>query len=157
MTAKYCIDTSSLIHAWRRAYNPKNIVSFWAKLENAISIGDIVATKEVLTELKKKDDDVHKWANGRPKHFWVEIDDAIQQRVVGLMTAYPRLVDTAKGRSGCDPFVIATAGTYAPCLTVISEEGRGKRESPRIPDVCRLEKIPCVNLFDFIAEVNWTI
>jgi hypothetical protein len=38
------------------------------------------------------------------------------------MGAYPRLVDTVKGRSGGDPFVIAVARIKHPPMTVVTEE-----------------------------------
>jgi hypothetical protein len=34
--ARYSIYTSALIHAWRRAYPPKNFESFWSRLEKLI-------------------------------------------------------------------------------------------------------------------------
>jgi hypothetical protein len=48
------------------------------------------------------------------------------------------LVDTVKGRSGSDPFVIALAASTNPTMTVVTEEYVGK---VRIPDVCNAEKI----------------
>ena len=55
----------------------------------------------------------------------VEIDDTLQTHLVRIMTDYPRLVDTAKNRSGADPFVIALAATTDPKMVVVTE-GRGK-------------------------------
>ena len=101
--ARYSIDTSALIHAWRRAYPPKNFVSFWAKIENLIDDGVVLASVEVLNELKKKDDEIYSWCNGRPGYFCVEIDDDLQEHLAHIMGTYPRLVDTVKGRSGGDP------------------------------------------------------
>jgi Domain of unknown function (DUF4411) len=58
------------------------------------------------------------------------------------MTAYPRLVDTSKGRSGADPFVIALAAAANPIMTVVTEEHPGKT---KIPDVCKKEGIKFCN------------
>jgi len=71
------------------------------------------------------------------------------------MGTYPRLVDTVKGRSGGDPFVIALARVRRSKITVVTEEDRGRADSPKIPDVCRAEGIRCLNLADFIAERGW--
>jgi hypothetical protein len=68
------------------------------------------------------------------------------------MGAYPRLVDTVKGRSGSDPFVIALAASTNPAMTVVTEEFVGK---VRIPDVCNAEKIKYCGLADLIEEENW--
>lgn len=52
--AKYSIDSSSLIHAWRRAYPPEHFKTFWQRLEELVNSGVIVASIEVLNELKKR-------------------------------------------------------------------------------------------------------
>jgi hypothetical protein len=154
--ARYSIDTSALIHAWRRAYPPKNFASFWAKLENLINDGVIVASVEVINELNKKDDEIHNWCSIQSNTFCVEIDDDLQENLAYIMGTYPRLVDTVKGRSGGDPFVIALARSHNPkVLTVITQEGVGKKNSPKIPDVCKAEKIPCINLVELIQAENW--
>lgn len=154
--ARYSIDTSALIHAWRRAYPPKNFSSFWAKIENLIDDGVILASVEVLNELKKKDDEIHEWCNNRPDVFCVEIDNDMQEHLAHIMGKYPRLVDTVKGRSGGDPFVIALARSHMPvALTVITQEGFGKKNSPKIPDVCKAEHIECKNLVELIQAEDW--
>jgi kynureninase len=153
--ARYCIDTSSLVHAWHRAYRPRNFESFWRKIDEYIDRGVIIASIEVKNELKKKDDEVHTWAKARPDGFFVDIDDALQDHLAHIMGAYPRLVDTVKGRSECDPFVIALARSYSKKLIVISQENSGKKNSPKIPDVCLAEGIKCLNLVEFIEAEDW--
>jgi Domain of unknown function (DUF4411) len=65
------------------------------------------------------------------------------------------MVDTVKGRSGADP-VIAIARMRHGKITVVSEEDFGKKDSPRIPDVCRAEGIRSFKLADFIEERDWS-
>src|SRR5690606_26323320 len=105
----YSLDSSSLIHAWRRAYRPKNFPTFWDLMDGLAKEGRLKISSEVYAELKKKDDDVFKWCKSRKDQVFVDIDAAIQDRVIALMQNHPRLVDTKKGRSGGDPFVIAIA------------------------------------------------
>jgi hypothetical protein len=69
-----------------------------------------------------------------------------------IIGAYPRLVDTVKGRSGSDPFVIALAASTNPTMTVVTEEFVGK---VRIPDVCNAEKIKYCGLADLIEREDW--
>ena len=151
--ARYSIDSSSLIHAWRRAYPPENFKTFWERIEELVDSGVIVASVEVLNELKKKDDDLRKWAVARNASLFIEIDDEQQDHLAHIMGTYPRLVDTAKGRSEGDPFVIALARHCK--LVVISEEQWGKRESPKIPNVCKAEGIGCYQLVDLIRKEGW--
>nr|MDP2189791.1 DUF4411 family protein [Rhodoferax sp.] len=152
----FSFDSSALIHAWHRAYRPKNFPTFWTNLEQAVLAGHVVASTEVLAELEKKDDDVHKWCKRLAANLSVDVDDVQQEHMRHIMGTYPRLVDTVKGRSGADPFVIAVARSMRGNIIVVSEEDFGKKESPKIPDVCRAEGIRCHKLADFIDARGWT-
>jgi hypothetical protein len=154
---RYSIDTSALIHAWRRAYPPKNFITFWRKLDQYVADGVVLASVEVKAELKKKDDEIHVWFDSCQDSFCVDVDDEQQEHLAYIMGKYPRLVDTVKGRSECDPFVIALARAHSPRLTVISQEGNGKKDSPKIPDVCRAESIECMTLVEFIQAEDWRL
>jgi hypothetical protein len=121
-------------------------------------LGDLIeenrfkASIEVYNDLEKKDDELFKWCKERKNKLVVDIDDNIQAHVAQIMKAYPRLVDTVKGRSGSDPFVIALAASTNPTMTVVTEEYVGK---VRIPDVCNAEKIEYCGLADLIERENW--
>jgi uncharacterized protein DUF4411 len=148
----YSVDTSSLVHGWRRAYRPKNFAPVWERMEALMDEGRLLCSIEVLHDLKKKDDDLHEWCNGRKEKFCVEIDDACQAAVAEIMAAHERLVDTVTGRSGSDPFVIGLAKTIKPTMVVVTEEHQGK---VRIPDVCDAQGIRCIRLADLIEEEDW--
>lgn len=150
----YSIDSSALIHAWRRAYRPKNFPSFWQHMDDLIQEDRLRASIEVLNELKKKDDDIYEWCKERKDKLIIELDEATQDAVVALMTNYPRLVDTAKGRSGGDPFVIALAQSTAIQMTVVTEENPGKT---KIPDVCAGEGIEVMKIVDLIEQEGWVL
>jgi hypothetical protein len=108
---------------------------------------------EVYNELEKKDDELFKWCKDRKEKMFVELDDTIQIHVTRIMSDYPRLVDTVKGRSGADPFVIALAATTNPSMVVVTEESPGKT---RIPDVCSAENIDYCGLADMIEREDWS-
>lgn len=152
----YSIDSSSLLHAWRRAYPPKRFSGLWAAIDKLIEDGRLVATIEVYHELKRKDDDVFEWAKARKETMFVEIDDDVQSEVVRLMQSYPKLVDTGKGKSGGDPFVIAQALAGNPRLVIITEEKGGSEKSPKIPYVCEQEGLRHIDLLTLIEEEDWT-
>ena len=151
---RYSIDTSALIHGWVRAYPPDVIPSLWDRLDGLIAEGRLLASREVLYELEKKADDLYAWCRDRVAMF-IEIDDVIQDHMATVMGKYPKLVDTAKGKSGADPFVIALAMAHNPMLTVITEEKGGSASSPRIPYVCKHEDIRPISLLDLIREQQW--
>jgi hypothetical protein len=147
----YSFDSSTLIHAWNRVYRPKNFGFVWNGFDALIKEKRMRSSIEVYNELEKKDDELFKWCKERKEGIFVELDEEVQAHVARIMKAYPRLVDTVKGRSGADPFVIALAA--AGKMMVVTEEQPGKM---KIPDVCKLEKIECTSLADLIEQENWS-
>lgn len=152
---RYSLDTSGFLDAWLRYYPIDVFPSVWNRLELAATDGTLSASDEVLRELEKKDDGAFAWMKSHPSMV-IEIDATIEAAVIQLMTRFPRLVDTKKGRSGGDPFVIALAQVRG--LTVITGEyATGKLNSPRIPDVCKELNIPCVRILDFFRQQHWNL
>jgi hypothetical protein len=148
----YSADSSALIHGWRRIYRPKNFGFVWDRLGILIEEDRFKASVEVYNDLQKKDDELFKWCKERKDKLVVDIDDNIQAHVARIIKAYPRLVDTVKGRSGSDPFVIALAASINPTMTVVTEEFAGR---VRIPDVCNADKIDHCGFADLIERENW--
>ena len=81
-------------------------------------------------------------------------DEEIQRKVAELLGKYPRLVDTLKGRSQADPFVIATAVVFG--AVVVTGELPGTPEKPRIPFVCQAEGVRSINFLEMIRELGLT-
>jgi hypothetical protein len=99
----YSVDSSALIHGWRRIYRLKNFGFVWERLGVLIEEDRLRASIEVYNDLEKKDDELFKWCKERKEKLVVEIDDNIQSHVARIIAAHPRLVDTVKGRSGFGP------------------------------------------------------
>ncbi len=136
--------------------SPKRFARLWTALDQLIDDGRLIASIEVFHELKRKDDDVFIWARDRKDLLFVEIDEAVQAQVVRIMQKYPKLVDTGKGKSGCDPFVIAQALGRTPRLVVVTQEAGGTADRPRIPYVCSQEGLRHIDLLTLIEEEDWT-
>lgn len=146
----YCIDTSSLIEAWERRYPRESFPSFWTKLEALIEAGQLISSQEVLAEIEKKADDLHAWSKQFSAIF-LELSEEVQQTVADLLSRHERMVDSSKGKSAGDPWVVATAKVNG--ATVVTEEGRGPR---KIPDVCAAEGVECLNILGLIRREGWT-
>jgi hypothetical protein len=149
----YSIDTSSILTGWRRTYPPDVFPPLWEKLDDLIKKGDLIATEEVLHELERKDDEVYDWALGR-RDMFIEIDDEIQVVVQQILRDHKKLLDTRKGRSGADSFVIALAKIRG-CDVVTNEHPTNSPDRPHIPDVCRSLGIRTVTLLELIREQGW--
>ena len=76
------------------------------------------------------------------------MDDDIQSAVSGILRDYPRLIDTRRGRSGADPFVIALAKARG-CAVVTGEGVSGSLDRPKIPDVCEAIGVESIRLLEF--------
>jgi Domain of unknown function (DUF4411) len=151
----YSVDTSAFLDAWVRYYPLDVFPGMWQQMDRAAKNGTLLASDEVLRELEKKDDGAHEWVKTRPEML-VKLDMEIEVHVSDIMRRYPRLVDTKKGRSVGDPFVIAVA--QARKLTVITgENATGKVEVPRTPDVCADLGIRWVRIIDFFREQKWVL
>ena len=138
---------------WRRNYPPDVFKTLWASIEALVDEGAIIASEEVYVEIAKKDDDLHDWIQAR-KSMLVAPEETIQERVAELLGKYPRLVDTLKGRSQADPFVIATAIERG--AVVVTGELMGTAEKPRIPFVCQAEGVRCITFLEMIRELKLT-
>ena len=148
----YCVDTSGWLDGWQRYYPPDVFPSLWTKLDGLVNSGEILSSEEVYLELKKKSDELHDWIQAR-KQMLVPLDEPIQLKAVALLSEFPRLVDTLRGRSKADPFVIATAMERV-AVVVTGEPLTGKLHKPRIPDVCQVKNIRCITFLQMIRELK---
>ena len=149
----YCFDTSIFINAWQRDYPPDVFPTIWNNIEELIADWRVVTPEEVRVELKRKDDEVLKWALER-SHMFIPIDASIQLAVTDILRCYPRLIDTRKSRSGADPFVVALAQIRH--LTVVTYEDKtGNMNKPRIPDVCDALNIKQLRFVDLARREHW--
>jgi Domain of unknown function (DUF4411) len=152
---QFSLDTSALLDAWVRYYPPDVFPTIWERIDEASRDGRIYVVEEVVTELKRKDDGIYEWVRERESMI-VSIDEQLQLAVVEVMGKYPKLVDTRKNRSGCDPWVIGLAMSRGLTL-VTAEKPGGTLSRPRIPDVCTGLEIPCIDVIEFFRRQGWRV
>ena len=150
----YCVDTSGWLDGWQRHYPIDVFPSLWTKLDGLVASGEIISSEEVYLEIKRKSDDLYEWIQAR-KQMLVPLDEAIQTRAIEILGEFPRLVDTLRGRSKADPFVIATA-VERNSIIVTGEILTGNLVKPRIPDVCQAKGIRYLNFLQMIRELRIT-
>ena len=137
-----------------RHYPPDVFPTLWTKIDGLVDAGEILSSEEVYVELQKKADELHDWIKER-KRMLVPLSEEIQLIAIDLLRDFPRLVDTLRGRSKADPFVIATA-IQRQAVVVTGEPVTGKMNKPRIPDVCQVKGISCINFLQMIRELKLT-
>jgi len=150
---RFSIDTSAILDGWTRHYPREAFPGLWRHLEELIRSGDLRASEEVRYELEKKEDEAFAWARGQ-EGFFVPMDDEIQDAVSAILADHPRLLDTRRGRSGADPFVIALAKVRG-CAVVSGERPSGSLQRPKIPDVCLALHLESMSLLDLIRREGW--
>ncbi len=149
----YCIDTSALLDGWVRYYPRDVFPTLWDKLEKMIAGGRLVAPDEVLKELSKNDDDLHKWARLQGGLFY-PLEDDIQIATAEILATFPKLVNNERNRSIADPFVIAVAKARK-LFVVTGEKRKGNPSRPKIPDVCDAYGIKCLTLLELMKNEGW--
>ena len=147
----YTLDTSSLIEGWQRLCPPDVFPGVWDALEELIDEGVVMASEEVLFELKRKEDALFDWAKSRRTMFEPH-DSIIQSRVRDILANHPKLVDTRRSRSGADPFVVAVAIVYDCAVVTLEKPGRNPDKRPTIPDVCAAYGVRCLSLVELLRE-----
>jgi Domain of unknown function (DUF4411) len=149
----YSIDTSGILDGFVRLYPPDTFPALWNRIDALILVGELRACEMVQVEISKKDDVALEWMKSRPE-LVSPLDERRQQLVKDILRDYPRLVDTKKGRSGADPFVIALGMTLK-CPIITGESKTRNMTSPRIPDVCNALGLETIGFLEFIRREKW--
>lgn len=148
----FSFDTSALIGAHNELYRPETFPGLWREMETMIGAGELFCSEEVLHELERQDDDLLKWAKVQAGLF-VAMDAAIEAAVKRVV-AIPNAVKGTSTENSADPFVVAIA--IARTATVVSREGAGSPQRPKIPYLCGQLGVPHQSLEEFVTGQGWS-
>lgn len=146
---QYCIDTSALIHL-SMEYPVDVFPSPWADLERLKSNGRLIAPRQVLEELRRKNDVLFKWAKAN-RDMFAQVTEEQTRLANDIVHNFPNLIDEKKETEEADPFVIALAITDG-CAVVTQEKGESGR---KIPGVCKHYEVQCLSLLELFREQKW--
>lgn len=151
----YCIDTSALLHAWRRDYPPDIFGSLWDMLNSLIESRKLIAPDEVLFELERGGDDLYHWAKERDSVF-VEPDEEVQQIVKQIVDTYPNFVPQESSDGiWADPYIIALAKVRG-LIVVTGEKAVGPgAKKVKIPNVCHDLQVECIDFLQLLRKEGW--
>ncbi len=110
-------DTSAFVNGRRDHYPVETFPSVWDFVAEAMEDGRIITPREVLNELKAKDDETCRWAKERTGCF-VEPSAEVQRQAGEILAMLPN----PGVRDGADPFVVAEARVRS--FVVVTYEGR---------------------------------
>lgn len=149
----YVIDTNSIIDlVWRR-YGKRVFRSLHELIDELVDEGRLVSHMEVYRELERIDDEVFAWCKERKAIFSDEIE--VMALLGGVLAKSPKIVDPRRPhRNAADPWLVAQA-LHLEAVVVTEEQSNPKSGTPKLPDVCQLEKIECIKLFDLMEREGW--
>jgi hypothetical protein len=153
----FCLDTNIFIEAWKGYYAFDFFPDYWDSLDQFAQQGIIFATEEVKREIENIDDDLRRWISSK-QHFFKPIDDDVQKCLAEVCKdpAHHRLVDSAKGRSKADPWVIAHAMAKDAIVVTKEEFAPPETSRIRIPNVCEDLGIEWINDYGLIRQLGLT-
>jgi len=152
----YCLDANVLIQAWNTYYNPKFCPDYWNILIKLGKYRTIFVPEVVLEEITRTEDDLTQWlkASKIPIEKYSEPVISSWKEILSN-PVHKKLVDSAKGRSIADPWVVAHA-LHRNATVVTKEEKITASSSKRIkiPNVCENMGIRWINDFQFVDELK---
>jgi hypothetical protein len=159
--AIYCVDTSTFIDL--RHYPRHIFESVWQRLEGMASRGRLISTDEVLLELARRDDDLHRWGQDHRALFRPPTREVILQ-AQQVLNDFPEWGDlVTRETPWADPLVVAEAiveqrrqdeGLFGSSCMLLTEEK--KPPALRIPMVCERYGIVAVTFHEMLEREGWT-
>jgi uncharacterized protein DUF4411 len=153
MPTLYSLDTSALMNAWNKHYQIDLLPSVWEHVDARLRDGTAVISMQVFEEIERKDDAFKEWTTER-KELFTELTEEVIDLQTELINTYPGMLGPGD-RNMADPWVIALAQSYNPALKVVTEEGHGKVNFPKIPRVCESEGVEHCTFNSFLRGTGW--
>ena len=153
----YCLDSNVLIQAWQKYYSPKYCPSYWDVLNELGNENRIFIPSMVYDEMVKTDDELSEWL--KASEIKVKpITSDVTQILTSIYAADPNhkhLVDSKKGRSLADPWIIAHA-IKENAIVVTKEEKVTVLNSTKIkiPNVCDNMGVVWINDYKMVEQLG---
>lgn len=160
----YCLDANVLIQAWQKYYAPDICLDYWEILNQLGSQGRIFIPEEVRNEIvatdagDKTEDDLSRWLKRSSIPVQKPTERVIKcwQDILRANPLHKFLVDSVKGRSLADPWVISHA--LSRNATVVTKESPitsiSAKKPVTIPNVCQNMGLRWIDDFTFVKEIG---
>src|SRR5262249_32976475 len=145
------------IEAHRRTYPINMATSFWAWLAGQVQHGNIVAPRRVYQEIadvENHKDELAQWVKTRrDKGLCIPPSRAVQKRVAEIEAkvfeayTHPEAWEFSKG---ADPWLIAHALEDEGVVVTMESDLRPEAKKVRIPDVCEMFEVKCVDMLEMM-------
>ena len=173
---KYCLDASIFVALWYETYTRKVTPSMYPALESrlpekAIIIGPVYNEITPLRERKKTSDSetqgekkdfspIYEWVKDTLQIEKTPVGNDIEPEILRLQDRYQIIPNSLKGAGKTDITLIAYAKAHA--HTVVTQENRQPKKPKnssnyKIPLICKEEEVRCINLLEFLEELEISI
>ena len=136
--------------------------SFWNKMKEMILNGDVIICQAVYDEICKNKDKLSYWLKSivDGTKLVLQVDETILSCLVTITNNVSNRVPPYREsainifNSSVDLLVLSTAKAYD--FTIITEESFAPDclNNVKIPNVCAVEGINCLNIYDFLSNEN---
>jgi len=149
----YTLDTNIVVNM-HRLYPRDIFPTLWVNLEDLVDVDSACICSEVLVELRRGGDDLHKWARELPG-FVCELAPEEPLTVAAISGQHP---DWVRGtQNAADPWLIAHAVAHE--RTIVSEErqaGPGVEDrNQKVPNVAGENGVECIKFFELVRRESW--
>ena len=144
----------------KKYYPRESNNKLWEIIEDKMNNYEILISKEVLIELKRKSDGLSKWLNKYQDNI-IESVEEIQYYVIYLVNKYQGWIDPNSTTNQADPYVIALADYHKGAVVTQEKIHRHLNENPdqipnqphalKIPNICNLENIAYFDILYFVT------
>ena len=144
----YCIDSSSLINL--KPFRIDVFPTIWHKLESMLKNGELLAPLEVYGEIEVGKDKIYGWCKNN-KQMFKDIDECQIQKLQEIKKHYDKNYweNEINKPKWADPWVIALS--ICEEAVIVADE---KKTKNRIPAVCSVFGLKCLELIDFFKETG---
>ncbi|MGA0556090.1 DUF4411 family protein [Larkinella sp. VNQ87] len=154
---KYCLDANVLIVPWQKYYSVDICPSYWELLDKLGRSNVIFIPEQVYEEITVTEDELSLWLKSSRIPIR-KTDGKVTKCLSDIFIkdpAHRRLVDSTKGRSLADPWVIAHALNERACVVTKEEKITDLRSlKVKIPNVCDNMGVRWIDDFQLIKELK---
>lgn len=151
----YLLDADVLIQSANTYYPLHIFPGFWSWLDSGIKEGWICSVYEVYSEIKYPDE-LKEWADSRAGNLFIDESDINIQNVYKDIAVWVNSnYEPEQARAFldvADPWLIATAVVKE--ASVVTQEAKKSpgAKKVKIPNVCEMFNVPCIDIFTLIRE-----
>jgi Domain of unknown function (DUF4411) len=154
---RYWLDANVLIEAHRRTYPINIATSFWSWLAGQVQHGYVVAPRRVYQEIagvESHKDELAQWMKTRrDKGLCIPASKAVQKRIGEIQVKVFKVYSEAEAwefSKGADPWIIAHALEDKGVVVTKESYLRPDAKKVRIPDVCDIFGVKCVDTLEMM-------